>query len=118
MKKIRLVVVLILISAFLAAALSACGSGSQSTDIAGTYESGGVTYELAEDMSAAITENGETKYGFYSLDGRSIEIRLDGETLKYDYTYEGDSLSLFAPGSIFGVVYKRTADSNAGSGMG
>ncbi|MBE6017638.1 MAG: hypothetical protein E7233_08535 [Lachnospiraceae bacterium] len=113
MKKVRLVIVVMIVSALIASALSACGGGGQSTDIAGTFEAGGVTYVFAQDGTVSVTENGQTLYGYYTADGKSISMQLDGEDRVMDYTFEGDELSLSKPGSIFGVVYSRTAEAAA-----
>lgn len=112
MKRFRLVIVMMIMSAFMTAALSSCSKGGQSTDISGTFESGGTVYVFAEDGTASVTENGTTRYGFYKADGAQIRLMLDGEDRTFDYTFEGDELSLFSPGSIFGVSYSRTADAS------
>ena len=109
MKKFRLVMATIIVG-FAMVLMAGCGSGDQPDDIAGTYEGGAEIYTFAEDGTMSYANGVDIKYGYYQTNSGVLIIQYEGENVKYDYTLDGTSLSLFKKGSIFGATYELNGD--------
>ena len=107
----------VVISLCVAALLSLVSCGLSRNALFGTYENADGIFIFAKDGSMRYISGNNVILGSFAAEKNHLETMLNGTARKYEYSINGNTMTLYTEGSSYGEVYTKTGEAQASAAI-